>query len=269
MTQMLLDTVELDLNRDPRLWPNGLLNSALRAPSGWHQGISVPFASPISGVSPQGMTPCPTAPRDTPTPVDVQTFTPFTITQGSQCSTLGRLEHEAYAELRLAETLEMGLANQFAMDLLNTGNPSLKDAMPIGTYAVDHLAAIIANLEMTFSDISGGSPCWIHTSILGSTLLFAEHLMRDGKTATGAPVVISPGYPSWDGEGSSAPNGYMYVQFWATGPVYVGLDDPTIVSDINRDNNRETAYADRNAIIAYSPSPAVKITVQVPAPTEL
>ena len=94
----------------------------------------------------------------------------------------------------------MGLASQFAMDSLNTGNPSLKDAMPIGTYAVDHLAAIIANLEMTFSDISGGSPSWIHTSILGSTLLFAEHLMRDGKTATGAPVVISSGYPSWDGE---------------------------------------------------------------------
>lgn len=267
MTQMLLDTVELDLNRNPRLWPNGLLNAALPAPAGWHQGISVPFASPIT--DPTGMTPCPTAPRNTPAPVDVRTFTPFTITQGSQCSTLGRLELEAYAELRLAETLEMSLAYQFSVDMLNTGNPSLKDAMSIGTYAMDHLTTVFAFLEASFNGMSGGSPCWIHTSVVGGTLLFAEHLMRDGKTATGAPVIVSPGYPMWDGEGSSAPNGYMYVQFWATGPVWIGMDDPVILSDINRDNNRETVYADRNAIIAYSPSPVVKMTVQVPMPPEL
>lgn len=269
MTQMLLDTVELDLNRDPRLWPNGLLNSALPAPAGWHQGISVPFASPMAEVYPMGMLPCPTSPRGTPVPVDVQTFTPFTMTQGSQCSTLGRLDHEAYAELRLAETLEMNLASQFTTDLYGTGNPSLKDAMPIGVYSVNDLTVLLAYLEFIFAGMSGGSPCWVHTSILGGTLLFSEHLMRDGKTVTGAPVIISPGYPTWDGEGNSPPSGYMYVQFWATGPVWVGMDDPVVVSDINRDNNRETAYADRNAIIAYSPSPAVKITVQVPAPTEL
>lgn len=248
MSNHLLEAAEVEI--DSR--PGGLLDMALPAPQGWAQGLSIPFYGCGEPLLRDG---CVTA-NDVPHRTSVAEFYPFDISQGASCSTLSRLNQGAHARSRLDSTTEWAVARQFATDQLNLGTPSLADSISLGVVPGRDFTLAVATLEQAAADSGFGSLWWLHAPIKAASFLAREKQMKDGVSPTGAPWIISPGYPV---------QGATTIRLWATGPVWAGVDDPIVLEAINRRINEDIAYAQRSAIAAFDPCVNFHIDITVPA----
>jgi hypothetical protein len=248
MSQTLMETAEVTV--DPR--PGGLLGAALAAPAGWTQGLSIPF---YGCGEPLLQDRCVTA-NDTVHRTGVAEFNPFGISQGAECSTLSKIDQELHAEGRLDSTTEWAVARQLAANPLGLDGPSFADGTSIGT-TTDIVLALGA-LEQAAANAGFGAQWWIHAPVKAAAFLAGSNLIVDGKTPSGAPLVISPGYPV---------PGNTVVRLWATGPVWAGTDDPYVLGAVDWSVNTDTAYANRSAIVAFDPCINLSVNVTVPALT--
>lgn len=248
MSQTLLEAAEVEV--DTR--PGGLLGTALPAPQGWAQGLSIPF---YGCGEPLLQNRCVTA-NDEPHRTFVAEFYPFGISQGATCSTLSRLDQKKHAEGRLDSTTEWAVARQLATDALNLGTPSFEDGVSLGTVANRDFTLAVATLEQAAADAGFGALWWLHAPVKAAAFLLREKQLKGGMSPSGAPWVISPGYPVEDS---------TTIRLWATGPVWASVDEPLVLSEIDRRGNEDTAYAERSAIVAFDPCVNLYIDITVPA----
>jgi hypothetical protein len=247
---LLMGGVEVE--PDTRPGGLGILDAALPAPAGWAQGLSIPF---YGCGEPVLMDRCVDA-HDVPHRTAVAEFMPYGISQGATCSSLSRLDQKAHAEGRLDSTTEWAVARQLATDALNLGTPSFADGVSLGTIADGDFVHAVGVLEQSAADAGFGAQWWLHAPILAASYLTSKDLVNgDGLSPSLARWVISPGYPV---------QGTTTVRLWATGPVWVGVDDAFVIGDLDRTNNDDTAYAQRSAIAAFDPCVNLFIDVTVP-----
>lgn len=262
MTGTLVNPVELDQSARHR---GGILASALPLPEGWTRGIAVNLygcGEPIVRDK------CVTA-VDEPHRPGVAEYAPFPIEQGSTCSTLTDIDHEARARDRLDATTEWALGQQLALDVVGTGNPSFADAILLGTTATEtpysSVVAAVACLEQAAADAGFGARWVLHSSVRGAAYLayhgrgLAEFDPSGQlRSPAGAPVIISPGYPS---EGASENT----VRYWVTGSVWAGVSAVDVHSgtpDFRR--NSLDGWAMRVGLVAFDPCINFAIDAVVP-----
>lgn len=248
MTEVLLEGAEVEA--DPR--EGGLLGAALPAPSGWAQGLSIPF---YGCGEPLLQDRCVTS-NDEPHRTAVADFYPFGINQGATCSTLSRLDQERHARGRLDSTTEWAVARQLATDQLALGTPSFADGTDLGTVAGADFVLAVATLEQAAADAGFGAQWWLHGPIKAAAYLVDASQMKEGVAPSGAPWIISPGYPVQDA---------TTIRLWATGPVWASVSDPFVLNDVDWSINEDSAYANRDAIVAFDPCVNLYIDVTVPA----
>ena len=248
MSQTLTEGVEVEV--DTR--PGGILAAALPAPQGWMQGLSIPF---YGCGEPMLQDRCATA-NDEPTRTGVAEFHPFGISQGATCSTLSRLDQKRHAEGRLDSTTEWAVARQLATDVLMLGTPSFADGTSLGVIANGDFVLAVATLEQAAADAGFGAQWWLHAPIKAAAFLANADLLNDEKSPSGAPWVISPGYPV---------QGPTTIRLWATGPVWAAVDEAFTLNDIDRRGNEDTAFSQRSAIAAFDPCVNLYIDITVPA----
>lgn len=248
MTETLMEPAEL--NQDAA--PSGLLSVALPAPAGWIQGLSVPF---YGCGEPTLQNRCVTA-NDEPYRTGVTEFQPFGIAQGATCSTLSRLDQSRHAEGRLDSTTEWAVGRQLATDGLGLGTPSFADGTSLGTVADGNFVLAVGTLEQAAVDAGFGAQWWLHAPVKAAAFLANADLLNDGKAPSGAPWVISPGYPV---------QGATTVRLWATGPVWASVTDSQALRAVDWNVNEDTAYANREAIVAFDPCVNLYIDVTIPA----
>lgn len=248
MSQTLMEGVEVEV--DSR--PGGILAASLPAPQGWTQGLSIPF---YGCGEPLLMDRCVTA-NDVPHKTAVAEFHPFGISQAASCSSLSRLDQKKHAEGRLDSTSEWAVARQLATDALGLGTPAFVDGISLGTIADGDFVLAVATLEQAAADAGFGSQWWLHAPIKAAAYLTSQQLLKDDKSPSGAPWVVSVGYPV---EGATT------IRLWATGPVWAAVDDPFVLNDLDRRNNDDEAYAQRSAIVAFDPCVNLYIDITVPA----
>ena len=186
----------------------------------------------------------------------VAEFHPFGIQQSASCSSLSRLDQKKHAEGRLDSTSEWAVAHQLATDGLGLDTPSFADGTGLGVVAGGDFTLAVATLEQKAADAGFGAQWWLHAPIKAAAFLANHQLICEGMSPTGAPLVISPGYPV---------QGATTIRLWVTGPVWAAMDDPFVLNDLDRTNNADEAYAQRSAIVAFDPCINFHIDVTVPA----
>lgn len=231
----------------------GILDQALEAPQGWTQGLSLPF---YGCGEPLLQDRC-VAANDEPHRTSVADFYPFGISQGATCSTLSRIDQKRHASARLDSTTEWAVARQLATDSLGLDTPSFADGVSLGVVADGDFVLAVATLEQAAADAGFGSQWWLHAPIKAAAFLGDQDQMNsDYISNTGAPWVISPGYPV---------QGPTTIRLWATGPVWASVSDPYVLNDVAWRVNEDSAYANREAIVAFDPCINFYIDVTVPA----
>lgn len=248
MSQTLQEAAEVEVQTRP----GGILEASLPAPAGWMQGLSIPF---YGCGEPTLMDRCVTA-HDEPHQTAVAEFYPFGISQGANCSSLSRLDQKAHAQARLDSTTEWAVARQFATDGLALGTPSFADGASLGTVADGDFVLAVGTLEQAAADAGFGAQWWLHAPVKAAAFLAKSDGLGDGKSPSGAPWVISPGYPV---------QGPTTIRLWATGPVWAAVDEPFVLNDLDRRTNRDEAFAQRSAIVAFDPCINIYIDVTIPA----
>lgn len=231
----------------------GLRDVALPAPSGWERGISVEFygcGEPIlrdkciSGI-------------DVPhRPSGVATFPIFPIEQGATCSTIGGGDQKEHASVRLESTTEWALGRQLATDIVGTGAPSFEDADVLGTIAAADFVHAVSCLEQAAADTGFGTQWYLHGPVRAAAYLKRFKMLDDGLSPTGAPWVLSPGYPV---------QGATTIRLWATAPVYIGVGEGISNPDTDWQRNSKSAFALRAGLVAFDPCINIAIDVTVPA----
>ena len=249
MSQMVANVAEVEVA--PR--DGGLLGKALPAPQGWAQGLSIPF---YGCGEPVLQDRCVTANDEPHRSGGAADFRPFGISQGASCSTLSRLDQAKHAEGRLDSTTEWAVARQLATNALGLDSPSFEDGDSLGTVSGADFVLAVATLEQAAADTGFGSQWWLHAPIKAAAYLARYDLLNGTRSPTGAPWVISPGYPV---------EGPTTIRLWVTGPVWASVDEPFILSDIERRTNEDTAFAERQAIVAFDPCVNLFIDITVPA----
>jgi hypothetical protein len=253
MSQTLMEGAEVEVA--PR--KGGLLGTALPAPQGWTQGLSIPFygcGEPV--LQDRCVTANDVDGADGPHRTSVAEFGPFGISQGATCSTLSRLDQKRHAEARLESTTEWAVARQLATDGIGLGTPSLEDGLSLGTVADGDFVLAVATLEQAAADNGFGAQWWLHAPVKAAAYLAAADQMEDGMSAAGAPWIISPGYPVLTP---------TTVRLWATGPVWASTSDSFVLNDVDWTVNEDTAFANRDAIVAFDPCINLYIDITVPA----
>jgi hypothetical protein len=248
MSQTLMEGAEVEV--DTR--SGGILDIALPAPQGWTQGLSIPF---YGCGEPVLMDRCVTA-HDEPHRTAVAEFNPFGISQGASCSSLSRIDQTKHAEGRLDSTTEWAVARQLATDGLGLGTPSFADGVSLGTVADGNFALAVGTLEQAAADAGFGSQWWLHAPIKAAAFLAEADLLNGKWSPTGAPWVVSVGYPV---------QGPTTIRLWATGSVWAAVDEAFTLSALDRRNNEDEAYAQRSAIVAFDPCINFHIDITVPA----
>lgn len=249
MSQTLAEVAEVEV--DAR--KGGLLSVALPAPQGWAQGLSIPF---YGCGEPVLQDRCVTANDEPRRDGGAVGFVPFGIVQSASCSTLSRLDQAKHAEGRLDSTTEWAVARQLATNELGLDSPSFDDGDSLGTVADGDFVLAVATLEQAAADAGFGAQWWLHAPIKAAAFLTRYRMMSGFRSPTGAPWVISPGYPV---------EGPTTIRLWATGPVWASVDEPFVLNDIDRRGNEDSAYAQRQAIVAFDPCINLFIDVTVPA----
>ena len=248
MSQALAEVAEVEV--DTRA--GGLLGSALPAPAGWRQGLSIPF---YGCGEPLLQDRCVTA-NDTTYKQGVANFAPFGISQGANCSSLSRIDQKKHASGRLDSTTEWAVARQVAANPLGLDSPSFDDGVSLGTVSGGDFALAVGTLEQAAADTGFGSMWWLHAPIKAAAFLARERQLIGTKSPSFAPWVISPGYPV---------EGPTTIRLWATGPVWASVDEPFVLNEIDRRTNDDAAYAQRSAIVAFDPCVNLYIDITVPA----
>lgn len=248
MSQTLMEGAEVEV--DTR--PGGILASSLPAPQGWMQGLSIPF---YGCGEPTLQDRCVTA-NDIPHRTAVAEFNPFGISQGASCSSLSRLDQKKHAEGRLDSTTEWAVARQLATDALGLGTPSFADGINLGTVADGNFVLAVATLEQAAADAGFGAQWWLHAPIKAAAFLADADQLKDEKSPSGAPWVVSVGYPV---------QGATTIRLWASGPVWAAVDEAFVLNALDRRNNEDEAYAQRSAIVAFDPCVNFYIDITVPA----
>lgn len=249
MSQTLMEAVEVDTAKRG----GGLLDAALSAPEGWVQGLSIPF---YGCGEPLLQDRCVTA-NDTTHRTGVASFYPFGISQGATCSTLSRIDQKRHAAGRLDSTTEWAVARQLATDGLGLGTPSFADGDSLGVVTDGDFGLAVATLEQAAADLGFGAEWWLHGPVKAAGYLIDAKAMNwDGVSAAGAPWVISPGYPV---------QGVTTIRLWATGPVWAAVNDPLVLNNVDWTVNEDTAFANREAIVAFDPCMNLYIDITVPA----
>lgn len=248
MSETLMEGAEVEY--DAR--PGGILAAAMPAPQGWVQGLSIPF---YGCGEPLLQDRCVTA-NDVPHRTAVAEFYPFGITQAASCSSLSRLDQKRHAEGRLDSTTEWAVARQLATDGLGLGTPSFEDGVSLGTVSDGDFVLAVATLEQAAADAGFGAQWWLHAPIKAAAFLAAADQVNDHTSPSGAPWVVSPGYPV---------QGPTTIRLWATGPVWASVDEPFVLNALDRRNNEDEAYAQRSAIVAFDPCVNFHIDITVPA----
>jgi hypothetical protein len=232
----------------------GILDRALPVPQGWRQGLSIPF---YGCGEPVLMDRCVTADDTLPlNKPSVAEFMPFGITQSAACSSLSRLDQKKHATGRLDSTTEWAVARQLATDGVGLGSPSFEDGTSLGTVADGNFALAVGTLEQAAADAGFGTQWWLHGPVLAAAFLTESRSLLGKVSPTGAPWVISVGYPV---------QGATTVRLWATGSVWAGVDEPFVLNDLDRRSNTDEAFANRSAIVAFDPCINLHIDVTVPA----
>lgn len=245
MSQTLMEGVEVEV--DAR--PGGILAAALPAPQGWMQGLSIPF---YGCGEPVLQDRCVTA-NDEPYRTAVAEFKPFGISQGATCSSLSRLDQKRHAEGRLDSTTEWAVARQLATDVLALDTPSFADGTNLDFVEGGNFVLAVAMLEQAAADAGFGAQWWLHAPVFAAAFLANAHLIDvNHMSPSGAPWVISPGYPM---------QGPTTIRLWATGPVWAAVDEPFILNDLDRRGNEDSAYAQRSAIVAFDPCVNIYIDI--------
>lgn len=245
----LMEGVEVEVQ--PR--SGGILGAALPAPAGWAQGLSIPF---YGCGAPVLQDRCVAVNDEPHAGAAVAEFHPFGIQQSASCSSLSRLDQKKHAEGRLDSTSEWAVAHQLATDGLGLDTPSFADGTGLGVVAGGDFTLAVATLEQKAADAGFGAQWWLHAPIKAAAFLANHQLICEGMSPTGAPLVISPGYPV---------QGATTIRLWVTGPVWAAMDDPFVLNDLDRTNNADEAYAQRSAIVAFDPCINFHIDVTVPA----
>lgn len=249
MPDTLTEPVEIEIDAHP----GGVLASSVPAPSGWERGLSIPF---YGCGEPLLQDRCVTA-NDVAHRTSVADFYPFGISQGATCSTLSRLDQERHASGRLDATTEWAVGRQLATGVLENGSVSFADGTSLGTVSDGDFVLAVATLEQAAADAGFGATWWLHAPVKAAVYLAkADALNDDHVSPSKAPWVISPGYPVQDA---------TTVRLWATGPVWAGVDDPYVLNDIDRRGNEDTAFANRQALVAFDPCINLYIDVTIPA----
>lgn len=257
MSQTLMEGVEVEV--PPR--SGGILGVALPAPQGWMQGLSIPFygcGEPV--ILDRCVTSTDTVDLHRPA---VAEFHPFGIQQHASCSSLSRLDQKKHATGRLDSTSEWAVGRQLATDNVGIDTPSFADGTDLGTITDGSFVNAVGTLEQAAADAGFGAQWWLHGPVKAAAGLAAFRQMIDGLSPTGAPWIISPGYPV---DGSDTPNPQTdTVRLWVTGPVWAAMDDAFVLQDLDRRNNADEAFAQRSAIVAFDPCINFYIDVTVPA----
>lgn len=177
-------------------------------------------------------------------------FMPTTVRQGTRCTTLSMLNGQQMSERRLDATREWAAGH-----VLQTGehtehddgeggeqtNPALVD----GTTIASGLPPVSALgvLEQAAANNLYGAPWVIHaTPQIAANLLAASAIWRDGtrwRTASEAPVIVSPGYTGSD--------------LYATSEVYAGAGEREFLADVDRTVNNADAWADELVLAVFDP----------------
>src|SRR5690606_23615177 len=110
-------------------------------------------------------------------------------------STLSRLDQERHARGRLDSTTEWAVARQLATDSLGLDTPSFADGTGLGTVSNGDFVLAVATLEQAAADAGFGTEWWLHAPVKAAAFLANDHQLRKGMSPSGAPWVISPGYP--------------------------------------------------------------------------
>jgi len=250
MSQGLMEGAEVEVD----VRSGGILDRALPAPSGWRQGLSLPF---YGCGEPVLLDRC-AASDDT---IDlhgsaVAEFQPFGIQQHASCSSLSRVDQKKHATGRLDSTSEWAVARQLATDALGLNTPSFEDGTSLGTVVGGDFVLAVATLEQAAADAGFGSQWWLHAPIKAAAYLSESRSLLGKVSPTGAPWVISVGYPV---------QGATTIRLWVTGPVWAAMDDAFVLQDLDRRNNADEAFAQRSAIVAFDPCINFHIDVTVPA----
>lgn len=225
----------------------GLLEAALPAPDGWERGIGVPF---YGCGEPLLKDKCVTSDDSEGTRPEIVEFPSFPIEQRSACSTLSRLDHEAFATGRLNATSEWAIARQLALDPLELGSPTLEDAQSLGSIAsvVDAIACLEEEAALT----GFGARYFLHTSPRTAATLRAEDMIDgDGRSPSGARWIISPGYA-----------GIAPGRVWLTGAVWVGTSSPETLSGVVHRLNDDLAVASRTGLVAFDPCLLLSVDIE-------
>lgn len=249
MTITLVEPVEVD--QIARI-KGGLLDVAHPAPAGWERGLAITF---YGCGEPSVRDHCVTS-TDELNRVGSERFDSFAIEQNSTCTTNDYLDQSAIARARLEATTEWALGQQLQNGIVNPDTPSLSDADVLGLVADADFVAAVSCLEQAAADKGFGSIWTLHAPPRAAAYLKRYKMLDDGLSPSGAPWVISPGY---------TPQGDTTIRLWATGPVWVGVDDPRERAAVNRRLNDETAYSTRQGIVAFDPCMNIAIDVTVPA----
>ena len=250
MSQTLMEGVEVEA---PAPRSGGILGVALPAPQGWMQGLSIPF---YGCGEPVLVDRCVTAEDNPLNKTAVAEFNPFAITQSATCSSLSRLDQKKHAEERLDSTTEWAVARQLATDDVGLGSPSFEDGTSLGTVADGDFVLAVGTLEQAAADAGFGTQWWLHAPVKAAAFLARLDLLNGRWSPTGAPWIISVGYPV---------QGATTIRLWVTGSVWAAVDDPFVLNDLDRRNNNDEAFANRSAIVAFDPCINFYIDVTVPA----
>jgi hypothetical protein len=250
MSQTLMEGVEVDT---PAPRSGGILGVALPAPQGWMQGLSIPF---YGCGEPVLLDRCVTAADDPLNKTAVAEFHPFGISQSATCSSLSRLDQRKHAEGRLDSTTEWAVGRQLSTDGVGLATPSFEDGTSLGTIADGNFALAVGTLEQAAADAGFGTQWWLHGPVKAAAFLTESRSLLGKISPTGAPWVISVGYPV---------QGATTIRLWVTGSVWAAVDEAFVVDDLDRRSNTDEAFANRSAIVAFDPCINFYIDVTVPA----
>jgi hypothetical protein len=249
MSQDLMETGEIVVAARS----GGILNTALPAPEGWMQGLALPFNGCGEPVLQDR---CAASVDTLPDNIHVAEFHPFGVQQSSTCSSLSRIDQSKHAEARLDSTTEWAVARQLATDGLALGTPSFADGTSLGVVADGDFVLAVGTLEQAAADEGFGTQWWLHAPVKAAAFLTESRLMLGKSSPSGAPWVVSVGYPV---------QGATTIRLWATGSVWAGVEEPFVFSDLDRRTNGDEAFAQRSAIVAFDPCINLFIDVTVPA----
>lgn len=252
MSQDLMETGEIVVD----VRSGGILDTALPAPEGWMHGLALPF----NGCGePVLQNRCAASVDTLPDNIHIAEFHPFGVQQSSTCSSLSRINQSKHAEARLDSTTEWAVARQLATDGLTLGTPSFADGFNLGTVADGDFVSAVGALEQAAADTGFGTQWWLHASIKAASFLAESRLLIGKRSPTGAPWVISVGYPVHPMDSPTT------IRLWATGSVWAGVEEPFTFSDLDRRTNGDEAFAQRSAIVAFDPCINLNIDVTIPA----